>query len=209
MKELCMEAINSECLSFLCLQKLNQDHVENLHAQIRNYHGNNIHPMLDAYINAIRCLSSAFSTSELLDSTLSSGANCQPDKDCMVHEDDAPGGKPVDPSQPDHSIPSPPRTAQWCWALQSHKLLGTSVALWTKKVKKSVTCQLCNGLLLSSDVAAHHLLTILKEYKQNALQRTSHAMTMLCADFESYFQMVTIPRIPLVKPRATIIAGFK
>lgn len=71
--------VAEKLLSHLCLRKCNQDHVENLHSQIRGYNGFNDHPSVTAYINALRCLSCSFSTSELLDQTMSSGANCVPD----------------------------------------------------------------------------------------------------------------------------------
>lgn len=65
----------------MCLRKCNQDHVENLHSQIRNYNGFNDHPTPEGYINALRCLASNSSICELLDKTISSGANWQPDKE--------------------------------------------------------------------------------------------------------------------------------
>ncbi|KAL8602678.1 hypothetical protein ACOMHN_058631 [Nucella lapillus] len=71
--------MEEEVLTHLCLRKCNQDHVENLHSQIRGYNGFNDHPTLPAYVNALRCLSCSSATSELLDKTISAGANCQPD----------------------------------------------------------------------------------------------------------------------------------
>ena len=63
----------------MCLRKCNQDHVENLHSQIRIYNGFNDHPTAEGYINPLRCLASSSSICELLDKTILSGANCQPD----------------------------------------------------------------------------------------------------------------------------------
>ncbi|KAL8578147.1 hypothetical protein ACOMHN_051702 [Nucella lapillus] len=71
--------MEEEVLTHLCLRKCNQDHVENLHSQIRGYNGFNDHPTLPAYVNALRCLSCSSAASELLDKTISAGANCQPD----------------------------------------------------------------------------------------------------------------------------------
>ncbi|KAL8614765.1 hypothetical protein ACOMHN_017746 [Nucella lapillus] len=71
--------MEEEVLTHLCLRMCNQDHVENLHSQIRGYNGFNDHPTLPAYVNALRCLSCSSATSELLDKTIRAGANCQPD----------------------------------------------------------------------------------------------------------------------------------
>ncbi|GFN93250.1 transposable element p transposase [Plakobranchus ocellatus] len=72
-------------LTHLCLRKCNQDHVENLHSQIRNYKGFNDHPKAESYINALRCLACSSSTTELLDKTISAGANCLSDKEASPY----------------------------------------------------------------------------------------------------------------------------
>jgi len=65
--------------------------VENLHSQIRGYNGFNDHPTPESYINALRCLSCSSSTTELLDKTISAGANCLADGEtntsCIINID--------------------------------------------------------------------------------------------------------------------------
>ncbi|XP_005095249.1 uncharacterized protein LOC101858172 [Aplysia californica] len=68
--------MEEEVLTHLCLRKCNQDHVENLHSQKRGYNGFNNHPTIPGYVNALHCQSSSSATSELLDKTISAGANC-------------------------------------------------------------------------------------------------------------------------------------
>ncbi|ELU02062.1 hypothetical protein CAPTEDRAFT_218121 [Capitella teleta] len=79
MKGGCIELLLDRNFSFVSLRKFNQDHVENLHSRIRSFNGNNQHPMVSEYVNAIRCLACAASTTELLDRDINKGQNCLPD----------------------------------------------------------------------------------------------------------------------------------
>lgn len=76
MADLAGELFSARILKFLCLRKLNQDHKETLHSQIRGHNDFNDHPMPEHYITALRALASTFQTAELLQ--ISSESNCQP-----------------------------------------------------------------------------------------------------------------------------------
>lgn len=106
-QHLSAELVRPNGLSFLCREKVNQDHVENFHAQISAYHSHNHHPMLDAYVTAIRCLASAFSSSELLDRTISAGANCCPDSESTATDPEIPPTSIAKPSPDPVLVDSP------------------------------------------------------------------------------------------------------
>ena len=73
-KSLC---VDKSVLSFLCLNRLNQDHVENCHSMIRSKNGANDHPEISQYVSAIRTLSSCALISDLLGEKRNQ--NCQSD----------------------------------------------------------------------------------------------------------------------------------
>ena len=77
-------------LTFLFTRRLNQDHVENLHCLIRGHNGFNNHPCVTKYASALRSLACRFSTTELVQTTQPSGANCEPGvwEECEVEEEE-------------------------------------------------------------------------------------------------------------------------
>ena len=68
MKNICKKLlVDDKVMDFLALRRLNQDHVENLHALIRSAHGPNDHPKAHKYVSAIRKLACNALISELFD----------------------------------------------------------------------------------------------------------------------------------------------
>lgn len=215
LKSLCIELIRDQKLNHLCLRKCNQDHVENMHSRIRGYNGFNDHPMVDAYVSAIRCLSCSFSTTELLDQAGSTGANCQPDGEAAL----------VDPDScpPEIQLPQPenvqltqcePPGGADVTGVQSQGIEASIVSYIAgyvvRKLRKGGSqCPHCMHLLLGVSYASHHALVELKDFTGNALVKVSDGALKLCMAFEQHYQNSTKGCIPLPHPRAMITESFK
>ena len=63
----------------MCLRRLNQDHVENLHALIRSHNGYCDHPTAMGYVSALRKVACYALLSELFNDKAVSNKNCQSD----------------------------------------------------------------------------------------------------------------------------------
>ena len=216
MKALSQELIvDKKMLNFLCLRKCNQDHVENMHCQIRGYNGYNDHPSVDAYVNAIRCLACSISTSELLDSDISKGANCLVDGEL----DSLPYEAQSCTCDTQLKIPAPStqsspevETAEWEQSIisalppieteVSNYIAGSVISKLMKKVK----CQACVSLMKTT--AASSYLKILKEYSPGSLVNASVPFVNLAVRFEAHFQLQTAEKLPLPHPRKQIVSSF-
>ncbi|KAK7088797.1 hypothetical protein V1264_022670 [Littorina saxatilis] len=207
---------DEKVLSHLCLRKCNQDHVENLHSQIRGYNGFNDHPSLTSYVNALRCLACSFSTSELLDKTIRAGANCQPDGE---HGIDLNTGTSFASEGP-----SPLGSAQISVSLSAtesaelpvlsdiesdivHYIAGSVVR---NVGKLDIGCSGCKGQFTTSPSEEESpSLISLKEYKLGSLVRVREPILGFFKEFESHFRKETENRLPNPNPRRTILANFK
>eukprot|EP00745_Piridium_sociabile_P001644 TRINITY_DN11012_c0_g1_i1.p1 TRINITY_DN11012_c0_g1~~TRINITY_DN11012_c0_g1_i1.p1 ORF type:complete len:747 (+),score=148.19 TRINITY_DN11012_c0_g1_i1:561-2801(+) len=211
---------DEKVLSHLCLRKCNQDHVENLHSQIRGYNGFNDHPSLTSYVNALRCLACSFSTSELLDKTISAGANCQPDGEHGIHlNSDTSFAAPTPASEGPSSLGFEEQIT--VSATESaelpvlpdidsdivHYIAGSVV----RNVSKlDIGCSECIGQLTTSPSEEESpSLISLKEYKLGSLVRVREPILGFFKEFESHFRKETENKLPNHNPRRTILANFK
>eukprot|EP00745_Piridium_sociabile_P013933 TRINITY_DN20534_c0_g2_i1.p1 TRINITY_DN20534_c0_g2~~TRINITY_DN20534_c0_g2_i1.p1 ORF type:complete len:764 (-),score=172.59 TRINITY_DN20534_c0_g2_i1:134-2425(-) len=211
--------IDKEIMTYLCLRKCNQDHVENLHSMIRGYNGFDDHPTLPAYTNALRCLSCRFSTTELLDKTISAGANCLPDNEAggVLHEA---GGVAHVPSQTLESASIENESA--CSQLEiSHAdsprvdstlkpAEGDIVAYIAGSMIKKLNitgCSQCAGKLTTAPQTSPSLTT-LKEFKPGALIHITKELFNLCSLFETHYRESTVKGLPLSNPKTTILRSF-
>ena len=224
-KALCVSLIQDQKIfSHLCLRKCNQDHVENLHSQIRSNNGFNDHPTPEGYINALRCLASNSSICELLDKTISSGANCQPDKEhSTVHSNvfemtnisTCASESALDTS--DSLVLLEDGDTLQLESLDTKieqeivdYIAGSVVRNITKQKTKHDICEDCIHLCISSNYSSNscYSLTSLKEYKKGALISVSSAVSAICVKFEEYFQKCTCNGLPHPNPRTYIVSNF-
>lgn len=221
--------VQDNSMSFLCLRKLNQDHVENLHCQIRGRNGFNDHPMLPAYVSAIKCLACQISTTELLESATSSGANCE-----ILFEDDE-----VDSTEDgvtSHNIPcaasfdtgkgtalastsSDDSEELYCVSnlhLQPLNVVqvetcayiaGAVLRSLSKRLKAHGICEKCI-ILGSTGTPSTSSFTRNKEYKEGALIAVSKSFVDLSCSFEKYFISLVGEGLCTKHPRAFLIDQF-
>ena len=228
MKSLCSELLNQDQthpLSYICMRKCNQDHVENLHGQIRAYHGFNDHPNVISYVTALKYLSCQFLTAELLKP--SSGANCLPDNDLLathpsVPQSSAECSAPQDLVSPeanaeegnadswlDNEMGEFNEQEQQLSALQCNIVAYISGSVVKSLTKKDlISCPECLNLVLSSTQLSSHRLTELKDFKEGALTRISQPVEELLCHFEDFFQQQTSEAMIRNKPQRTLVQSF-
>jgi ferredoxin len=215
--------VEEKIMTHLCLRKCNQDHVENLHSQIRHYNGFNDHPSVPAYVNALRCLSCSSSVSELLDKTISSGSNCLPDGEHGERTPDPPAPSvapnesqtechfasffPSDDAQ--HSTSSSVPELQSVEKDLVEYIAGSVV----KSCMTKIGCSQCVGKITASasapSSATPPTLTTLKEFKPGALTHVSQELRKVMELFESHYRIMTTGGLPLSSPQGTILSKFK
>ena len=230
LRGLTIDLLQDNGLSYLSLRKINQDHVENLHCQIRSYHGFNDHPMCDAYATALRCLSASFAPKELI---LSKSANCE-----SSALDDAPLSnvipvpscvQPVPaclPNAPDQCAPLPNQCAplpNQCAPelpfenveddLDTLSEVERNVVAYisgsvVNTVRKKLSCDECSNSLSINESYGCHVFTTLKEYTPGCLVRVSPNVQQLLESFESHFRRQTSVCLPRPHPRESIISSF-
>ncbi|KAL8611174.1 hypothetical protein ACOMHN_064464 [Nucella lapillus] len=219
--------MEEEVLTHLCLRKCNQDHVENLHSQIRGYNGFNDHPTLPAYVNALRCLSCSSQTSELFDKTISAGANCQPDGEHGHHPIVNPCTADVecDAENADHADPIETNSFSCENNLFSSSFTDSEMELppvesdivqyiagaVVRKFKQKNNCPLCvEKFTISANEAAGETpslvsLVSLKEFKLGCLVLVSEPLLQVFRCFELHFRVATSKGLPRANPRQTIV----
>ena len=220
LKDLSHEMIVEKKIKYLALRKVNQDHVENMHAQIRGYNGYNYHPMAPAYLNAIRCLSSSLLTGELLEANVSKGRNCQADGEhspLVPH----PSLPPQPATIPSESLPPVEENENFDdfegEMMESENLVdnveGNIVnyicGFIIRKFRKTKSnCEDCLSVLTSQCFPcseSEQTMILVKEFKEGALVRPNVPMTKLCLEFERHFLYHSIP---CKTPRGFLIQSF-
>ena len=209
LKGLCHQLmVEEKALSFLCLRKVNQDHVENLHSQIRRFNGFNDHPMPEQYVNALHCLACYVSTTELLDKNISSGANCLPDGENDIslplpqvntgvcgYETETPEGHEIESTRLDWEAAIPLSLSDI-----EHNIVDYIAGSVVKQIVKNYStfnlCKECISLLTKDPQersGTNVTLVMLKEYKEGSLitVSVSDAVSELCNSFENFFQRYT------------------
>ncbi|KAL8562565.1 hypothetical protein ACOMHN_045830 [Nucella lapillus] len=219
--------MEEEVLTHLYLRKCNQDHVENRHSQIRGYNGFNDHPTLPAYVNALRCLSCSSATSELLDKTISDGANCQPDSEHGHHPIVNPCTADVecDAENADHADPIETNSFSCENNLFSSSFKDSEMELppvesdivqyiagaVVRKFKQKNDCPLCvEKFTISANEATGETpsLVSLKEFKLGCLVLVSEPLLQVFRCFELHFRVATSKGLPRANPRQTILNSF-
>ena len=201
-------------LSFLCLRKCNQDKVENLHCQIRQFNRMNDHPDVIGYTNALRCLAISYSPIEFV--WQSHESNCE--------EDHIPNC-PLPPSvlNPDNkddidSTPTPPamqasdddENGPALSAIEEN-IVQYIAGFVIRDLKKKKMCAGCLALCLTDSTQpsqGSHRLCELRDYKAGALLRVSSQVHDLLCSFEEHFRRTTRSGLPLPHPRAIILKSF-
>ncbi|GFR73105.1 THAP domain-containing protein 9 [Elysia marginata] len=220
--------IQDRSMPFLCLRKLNQDHVENLHSQIRGRNGFNDHPMLSAYVSAIKCLACQVNTSELLEASASTGANCE-----LLCEDGEDYGTPAE-ELTFHSVSFAENlnTSDDIVEVQSSEdiseetecltdvpplnvvqvetcayVAGVVLRSLSKRVKSIGICEKCIALG-NTGAPSSSSFSRNKEYKPGSLISVSQPFVDLSCSFEKHFISVVAEGLQAKQPRAWIIGKF-
>jgi hypothetical protein len=225
LQHLCEElVVDKKVMSYLCLRKCNQDHVENLHSLIRGNSGHNDHPMSQFYISALRILACSFQTTELL--ALSDSSNCEADDDhvfldtipslntvtecsdaCRAPVEcvgDASGDNVINVSGIENLPPAPVHVVD---PIEENVIIYIAGYV-IRKLNTPKACSECIDLCLTNSVSAKHALVSLKEFKAGCMYKVSAAIAFLCIQFEKHFQSSTMTKLPYPHPRAAIVSSF-
>lgn len=233
----CHFVVTERTLSFMCLRKINQDHVENLHCQIRGYNGFNDHPPARDYVNALRGLACKSSTSELLDTVHPDGANCEgssweetaslvdctsPDGcDSQLDVDSAsstqPAIRPILPvdctsvSQHAANLHRPPTdSGSLELPLDTIELEISSYisgAVVHSLMRKTSSCNSCLEMCLGS-TDDKSVFVQLKEFKSGCLVTVSSALHNVASDFEAFVKAEIPTALLSDHPREHLLTGF-
>lgn len=225
MKQLCIDLIETKIMDFLCLRKCNQDHVENMHCRIRGRNGFNDHPTLTGYVNAIRCLACAFSTTDLLDSSISEGRNCMDDgeTDSLFSKFETPLSECESKVESNVVVPNKSNVVSLnvdsaCLPVERFHfdeiqndvclyISGCVVRSLVKGMRKFHLCELCVGSLSAPEFRDDGSFSAYKEYKENCLTHVCPIIREVALLYEAHFQKSTGCTLP-VHPRATLIQSF-
>ena len=224
LKSLCKHLMkDNKELEYLCLRKCNQDHVENLHAQIRSKNGFNDHPTSEGYITALRCLACSSSLTELLDATISSGANCLPDEEngCNSTTNFAVQCQSLDHPADHISVTFDFDTTieYLCDELPDNSndivdyIAGSIIRALNKTKSRFNICEKCIELTHTKDnvpLSSNETpsLTVLKEYKQGALIHVSQPVSQICNTFEKHFRKCKVNGWLPPYPKKIIVESY-
>lgn len=222
--KICYNVIEREVLSYICTRKLNQDHVENLHSQIRGFNGFNDHPNVPDYVNALRGLACKFSTSELIESCHPAGANCESldweeEEECGK-ENEPPASaaaiqeQTVDPIdfdtecewedlEPIHVSCIPDVLSP----IEEETVVYIAGACMRKLICVKGQCEACIGVCVN-DTDPCALFSTFKNFKEGALLNVSMPLRNLAKGFESFFKGAIEQALLSDHPRKFIISSF-
>lgn len=220
MKYLCHRLVATGAIPVLYTRKLNQDHVENLHSQLRGYHGFQDHPSSQEYITALRCLSCQFNTAELIETNHSVSANCEssaweadlprvpasiPQEQPSDIENCVPGEVVVElEDEDDNLIATIPLSK-----IESQTVGYIAGAACRKLLKQQqLACLECRELMLSSS-APVAIFSSHKNYKENALLNTSMLLRKLVQLIEEHFKAIFPTASRHTHPREFISTHFR